>query len=258
MEKVQAEMAAAMQAAADDHRAAVEAMKRESERATEELSKTKKELETAIQTNTAKTAEVDALNTRIEEKDALVEKEKVTVLQLKKIGRKFRELKEIEEKKVKALEEDERRMEEAHKLLQESMERIGILEAETKRLRAQNTEIKETCALEEDRVKEVLKNARNKIQKVEDAKKELEAKTEQLQTENTKLKKENMKHECSFQGCGEMVAFKDVKDHVLVCKHRLVVCPGSDDCKEMVPFCTQTGKHFVRCSLLREFIQFWR
>ena len=203
MDKAKTEMTAAMQAAANNHRTAVEAMKKDSEGATtEELTKVKKELETATQTNTAKAAEVESLNTEIREKSANLEKEKATVLQLKKIGRKFREQKESEEKKVKALEEEKKKMEEelakkltegasgaasptpgddeTHKLLEESMERIGALEADSERLKAENIELKDTMNTKEERAKAVLKNARTKIQKCEDEKKELEAELERI------------------------------------------------------------------------------
>ena len=203
MEKAKTEMTAAMQAAANNHRTAMEAMKKDSEGATtEELTKVRKELETANQTITAKAAEVESFNTKITERDALIEKEKATVLQLKKIGRKFREQKESEEKKVKALEEEKKKMEEelakkptegasgavsptqgddeTHKLLEESMERISTLETESERLKAENTELKDTMAVKEERAKSVLKNARNKIQKCEDEKKELELELERI------------------------------------------------------------------------------
>merc|ERR1719209_2044647 len=203
MEKAKTEMTGAMQAAANNHRTAMEAMKKDSEGATtEELTKVRKELETANQTITAKAAEVEAFNTKITERDALIEKEKATVLQLKKIGRKFREQKESEEKKVKALEEEKKKMEEelakkptegasgavsptqgddeTHKLLEESMERISTLETESERLKAENTELKDTMAVKEERAKTVLKTARNKIQKCEDEKKELELELERI------------------------------------------------------------------------------
>jgi len=47
---------------------------------------------------------------------------------------------------------------------------------------------------------------------------------------------ESMEHECSFQGCDELVAFKDYKKHQVTCEHRLVVCPAVG-CDKTEPFC---------------------
>ena len=47
---------------------------------------------------------------------------------------------------------------------------------------------------------------------------------------------EHMKHQCSLEGCQEMVAFEGYKEHQEACSYRLVVCPGwGQDCL-MVPF----------------------
>ena len=170
------------------------------------------------------TKEVDALKSNITEKDACIEKEKNTVKQLKNINKTIREQRGIAEtkiaemKQIKAL-EDALGMKEIKALVEEKkkveeelakrpaegagggeshqrscwIDRNGVLEAENEQLKAKNTEIKETCAMEEERAKQVLKSAMDKTQKSEDEKKELVAETEQLKAENTELKKENAK-----------------------------------------------------------------
>jgi len=123
------------------------------------------------------TAEVDALNSKITEKDACIKKEKNTVKQLKNINKKIKEPKGIAEKEMKVLEVENKKMEEElakrptegggggesqqeerlwswrsssssnsklEELLEESKDRVGALEAETEQLKAENTEIKET------------------------------------------------------------------------------------------------------------------
>jgi len=59
---------------------------------------------------------------------------------------------------------------------------------------------------------------------------------------------ENMEHQCSHQGCEEMVAFEGYREHQEACSYRLVICPGNDKrCNEMVPFC-QMEDHLETCS----------
>ena len=46
---------------------------------------------------------------------------------------------------------------------------------------------------------------------------------------------EHMEHQCSLQGCEEMVAFEGYREHQATCEHRLVVCPGASQCCK--PWC---------------------
>merc|ERR1719209_2565862 len=198
MEKTK--MTNAMQSAANNHRMEMESLKKNTEGAMgEELTKSRRELEAANQANNAKASEIEALKSQAALKEEEVAKDKSTVLQLKKIGRKFREQKEEAEKKVAALEEEKKKLEEeltkkasegpsaasgavsptqgddeTHKLLEESMERISTLETETEKLKAEDEELQKTSTLKEERAKTVLKTARAKIQKSEDEKKKLE------------------------------------------------------------------------------------
>jgi len=194
MEKSKTEITNAMQSAANNHRMEMESLKKNTEGAMgEELTKARRELEAANQANNAKATEIEALKSQAATKEEEIAKEKGTVTQLKKIGRKFREQKDEAEKKVAALEEEKKKLEEdlakkasegpsgavsptqgddeTHKLLEESMERISALETETEKLKAENEELQKTSTLKEDRAKTVLKTARAKIQKSEDEKK---------------------------------------------------------------------------------------
>ena len=203
MEKAKTEITTAMQSAANNHRMEMESLKKNTEGAMgEELTKARRELEAANQANNAKATEIEALKSQAATKEEEIAKEKGTVTQLKKIGRKFREQKDEAEKKVAALEEEKKKLEEdlakkasegpsgavsptqgddeTHKLLEESMERISALETETEKLKAENEELQKTSTLKEDRAKTVLKTARAKIQKSEDEKKKLELQLEQI------------------------------------------------------------------------------
>lgn len=58
---------------------------------------------------------------------------------------------------------------------------------------------------------------------------------------------ENMKHECSNKDCDEMVAFHLFEEHLKVCQHRLVSCPGPDQsCKLLLPL-GQLEEHIQHC-----------
>ena len=58
---------------------------------------------------------------------------------------------------------------------------------------------------------------------------------------------ENLKHECSNKDCNEMVAFPLYEDHLKVCQHRLVSCPGPDQsCKLLLPV-GQLEDHIQHC-----------
>ena len=206
MEKSKTEITNAMQSAANNHRMEMESLRKNTEGAMgEELTKARRELEAANQANNAKATEIEVLKSQAASKEEEIAKDKGTVLQLKKIGRKFREQKDEAEKKVAALEEEKKKLEEelakkasegpsaasgaisptqgddeTHKLLEESMERISTLETETEKLKAENEELQKTSNLKEERAKNVLKTARAKIQKSEDEKKKLELELEQI------------------------------------------------------------------------------
>merc|ERR1719201_1039909 len=148
----------------------MESLKKNTEGAMgEELTKARRELEAANQANNAKATEIEGLKSQAASKEEEMAKEKGTVLQLKKIGRKFREQKDEAEKKVKELEEEKKKLEEelakkasegpraasgagsptqgedeTHKLLEESMDRISTLETETEKLKAENEELQKT------------------------------------------------------------------------------------------------------------------
>ena len=168
----------------------------------EELTKARRELEAANQTNNEKTTEIEALKSQAALKEEEISREKGTVLRLKNIGRKFREQKDEAEKKVEELKEEKRTLEEelakkasegpsgaseavsptqgddeTHKLLEE---RISILETEMEKLKAENEELQKMSTMKEERAKTVLKTARAKIQKCEDEKKKLEMELEQI------------------------------------------------------------------------------
>ena len=121
--------------------------------------------------------EIEALKSQAVQKEEEIAKDKGTVLQLKKIGQKFREQKDEAEKKVKELEEEDN---ETAKLLEESMERISTLETETEKLKADNEGLQKTSTLKEEQATTVLKTARAKIQKSEDEKKKLQLELEQI------------------------------------------------------------------------------
>ena len=166
------------------------------------MTKARRELEAANQTNNEKTTEIEALKSQAALKEEEISREKGTVLRLKNIGRKFREQKDEAEKKVEELKEEKKKLEEelakkaseganaargnvsptqgedkTHKLLEE---RISILETETEKLKAENEELQTTSILKEERAKTVLKTARAKIQKSEDEKKKIELELEQI------------------------------------------------------------------------------
>ena len=187
----------------NNHRMEMELLRKNTEGAMrEKVAKARREVEAANQENIAKTTEIEALKSQSVTKDEEIAKEKGTVTQLTKIGRKFREQKAEAEKKVAALEEEKKKLEEdlakkvneepsgivspaqdeneTHKLHEEGMKQISALEAETDKLKAENEELQKTISLKEERWKMVLKTAREKIQKFEEEKKKLEQELKQI------------------------------------------------------------------------------
>jgi len=254
-----------MQEAVASAEGASGAMKKDSENA-EELTKVIKELETATQTSTAKAAEVESLNIKIKEKDAFIVKEKATILQLKKIGRKFREQKESEEMKVKALEKENKKMdEELTKKATEgaSGEVIQKSEGMDKNMKL----VKELQEAVECRVCLVVPRegpvpccpsghitcspCLGRLR----AKGNMDCPNCRLpmgegKSALAKIVIENMEHKCSFQGCDERVPFKAFEGHQVTCKYRKVICPGSNEnCREIMPFC-KVEEHADACQMI--------
>ena len=58
---------------------------------------------------------------------------------------------------------------------------------------------------------------------------------------------EHMEHQCSLEGCQDMVAFEGYKEHQASCQYRLAICPSKNPaCKKMVPFC-KLEEHAKAC-----------
>ena len=144
----------------------------------QELAIVKSALKTVNQTNEARVTEIESLKCQLAEKEEDANKDKATMLQLKKIGRMFREQKEEAEKKMTALVEEKEKLEEevsakeaseTHKLL----ERINILGTEMEKLKAENEELRKTSTSEMEQAKS-MKTALAWIQKTEKEKRKLE------------------------------------------------------------------------------------
>ena len=61
---------------------------------------------------------------------------------------------------------------------------------------------------------------------------------------------ENMDHACGFNGCGEMVHFKEYKDHQRSCDRRPVCCPGRAPCNTVLPF-QEIKDHVLKCRTMK-------
>lgn len=169
----------------------------------EDLVKVKKDLEEATKNAQAKEAESEQLKKEVAEKDSEIKQSKSTVLQLKKIGRNFREKAEAAEKTVSDIAEEKKKveeelakikaegvpegtgstsddLEEAQGLLEASQVRLGELEAHNEELKREKEDLAKAAEDKENRAKNVLKNARAKINKVEEEKKQLTESLEQL------------------------------------------------------------------------------
>jgi len=169
----------------------------------DDLAKVKKELEEAVKNVQLKEAEAEQMKKSVAEKDAENAKNKSTVIQLKKIGRNFREKAEAAEKAVNEITEEKKKveeelakiksegvpegsgstsdgLEEAQGLLEASQIRLEELEAQNEELKKEKEELSKNSEEKESRAKNVLKNARAKINKVEEEKNELKAELEQL------------------------------------------------------------------------------
>ena len=188
--------------------------------------KLEEENQQLLQTVQIKDAEVEALKIKVTEKDSCIEKERATVSQLKKSNREIREQMDDQEKKLEALEKDHKKMKEVMAVLQEKVECPVCLVVPREgpvpccpsghitcspclgKLRAEGKLECPTC-------REPMGESKSALAKVVI---------------------ESMEHECSFQGCDELVAFKDYKKHQVTCEHRLVVCPAVG-CDKTEPFC---------------------
>jgi len=63
---------------------------------------------------------------------------------------------------------------------------------------------------------------------------------------------ENMDHVCSLKGCKEKVPFEEYEKHQEKCRHRLVICPGSNlTCHARVAF-SEVEEHVLTCPDLIE------
>ena len=57
---------------------------------------------------------------------------------------------------------------------------------------------------------------------------------------------ENIQHECSNLGCRQLVDFEDFEEHLKVCQHRIVLCPGAETCNLLLPI-GQVEEHISSC-----------
>jgi len=57
---------------------------------------------------------------------------------------------------------------------------------------------------------------------------------------------ENMDHKCNLEGCDQVVPFKEYQQHQDECGHRMVMCPGLEDCcDELLPLC-EVEEHAIK------------
>jgi len=208
LEKSKADLNASILATATKHKQELVKAKKDAEESKaggDDLGKVKKELEDAQKNVQEKETEAEKLKKDVAEKEAELAKNKSMLMQLKKIGRNFREKAEAAEKNVNDLSEEKRKVEEeldkikaegvaegsgsnsdeldeAQRLLEESQVRLGELEAQNEELKKEKEELAKASEEKETRAKNVLKNARAKIQKVEEEKKELKESLEQMTT----------------------------------------------------------------------------
>ena len=62
---------------------------------------------------------------------------------------------------------------------------------------------------------------------------------------------ENIQHECSNRGCGQFVDFQLFEEHLKVCQHRIVLCPGTEGCKLLLPI-GQVEEHISSCPAIAD------
>jgi len=208
LEKTKADLNSTISTAANKHKQDIAKAKKEAEDSKiggDDLVKVKKELEESQKSVQEKEDEAEKLKKEVGEKDAELAKNKSMLMQLKKIGRNFREKAEAAEKNVSDLTEEKKKveeelskikaegnaegsasnsdeLEEAQNLLEASQVRLGELEAQNEELKKEKEDLAKASEEKETRAKNVLKNARAKIQKVEEEKKELKESLEQLST----------------------------------------------------------------------------
>ena len=141
----------------------------------QELAIVKSDLETINQTNKAKVTEIETLRSQLAAKEEEATKNKMTLIQLKKIGRMFREQKEEAEKKMAAVEEEKKEVEEellakhvseaasgravSPTSTQKLLERINILENETETLKAEKEELLKASTSKKDQATTGMKTA---------------------------------------------------------------------------------------------------
>ena len=106
--KVKKELDIKVAAVATELEASKQALTQAELAGAQELAIVKSALKTVNQTNEAKVTEIESLKCQLAENEEDANKNKMTVIQLKKIGRMFREQKEEAEKKMTALVEERR------------------------------------------------------------------------------------------------------------------------------------------------------
>merc|ERR1711936_201422 len=84
----------------------------DSKTGSDETVKIKKDLEESLRTVETKDDEIEQLKKSVTEKDSEINKSKATVMQLKKIGRNFREKAEAAEKTAADITEEKKKIEE--------------------------------------------------------------------------------------------------------------------------------------------------
>ena len=182
----------------------------------EKKTKLEEEKRQLLQTVEIKDSEVEALKIKVSEKDSCIENQKATVSQLKKSNEDVLEQLEDREKKLETLETNNKKMKVLMAALQEKVECPVCLVVPREgpvpccpsghitcspcldRLRAEGKLECPTC-------REPMGEGRSALAKVVI---------------------EHMDHECSFRGCGELVALKDYAAHQATCRHRLAACPA--------------------------------
>jgi len=175
----------------------------ESKTSSDDSNKTKKDLEEAQKTIQVKETEAENLKKTLAEKESEIGKQKATTVQLKKIGRNFREKNDAAEKSLVELTEEKKKveeelakvkadgvpegsesnsdeLEEAQKLLEESQKRLSELETQIEEVKKENEVLVKSNRDQQVRAKDVLKNARTKIQKTEEEKTQLKQELEEL------------------------------------------------------------------------------
>ena len=189
-----------------NHNAEIVKAKKEAEEnkaGSDEVNNLKKELEESKTAAQSTATQLEEIKKTLEKKEAEQATLKSNNAQLKQIGTAMRSKYRAEEKKVKELEEEKQKLEEelkskqeqqqqdapseggstatnegeleeANKLLEASHNRLEEVEAQLEQTKKERDDIAQKFTEKEARAKQVLTTARNRIQKVEEEKKELQ------------------------------------------------------------------------------------